>query len=136
MKINVTMTSESASKKAQANAKLLFGSKGATILDKLKVLSKEKLLVTPALTSIIEVVEKSADIEGITKFAKSVSGKALIKNVKALVSAKTMSATLKALKAVKVTKALNSLLCSYIFMITSPAFMIPLAIILLTLRNL
>lgn len=109
MKIKVFI-SNSASKKAQENAKILFGSKGASILTKLEEYKKEKLLNTEHLDNLISYLSKSNSVD-VEKFADSAGGKKVKASFTALSKAKTFKAILKALKVAKIpSKALSATL--------------------------
>lgn len=101
MKIDIlskqNLVSESASKKTVANAKILFGSKGASILKSLEELSKAKPLSTPGLDMLIILLSKR-EPHTFEKLSSTASGKNLVKAAKALASAKTPASMLKAIK--------------------------------------
>jgi hypothetical protein len=106
MKISIDLRSVSASKKQQENAKILFGTKGVGILAKLEPMAKEKMLTTSGLDQLLLAL-KTKDTEALEKFAKSAVGKAMSTNAKKLASAKTLTATLSSLKALKPNKTLG-----------------------------
>lgn len=97
------LISTSASKKVQANAKLMLGKKALSILTKLESLNKEKLLDTSNLNTLLDFF-KFATEEDVEKVASSAPGKKMVTTLKALGSAKTIEATLKALKSIRVSK--------------------------------
>lgn len=97
----ITLKSESASKKAQNNAKTLFGTKGVSILSKLEEYKKERILNTDNLNTLLRILSES-NLEYIEKFAQTSAGKNAAKTFKALADAKTFPAVMKALKAAKV----------------------------------
>lgn len=99
MIINV-YTSLSATKKQNSNAKVLFGSKGQSILSSLEAASKVKVLDTPAIDTILQWL-KASDAAAVEKFASSASGKKLSQSCAAFAKNKTFEGKLNALKAIK-----------------------------------
>jgi hypothetical protein len=102
----INFKSESANKTQQNNAKILFGSKGVTVLNKLEEYSKEKALSTVGIDAVLEVL-KTKYTELLEKFAASKTGKTLASNCKKLASAKTFAAIIKNTKAIKVLKSFD-----------------------------
>lgn len=102
------LESESASKKQQENAKILFGSKGVSILSKLEDYSKEKQLNTKGIDYLIGAL-KTKDTAALEKYAASAAGKKMVANVKKLASAKTFSAIMANIKSIKPNAALQKL---------------------------
>lgn len=102
----ITMKSESANKTQQNNAKILFGSKGVSVLTKLEEYSKEKALDTAGIDAVLDVL-KTKDATLLQKFADSKTGKTLAKNCKQLAAAKTFTAIIKNIKQIKVLKSFD-----------------------------
>lgn len=99
MLINV-YTSLSATKKQSSNAKVLFGSKGQSILSSLEAAAKVKVLDTPAVDALLQWL-KASDVAAVEKFASSASGKKLSQACAAFAKNKTFEGKLNALKAIK-----------------------------------
>lgn len=112
MKIDIaskqSLVAESASKKQQENAKILFGSKGVSILSKLEDYSKEKQLHTKGIDYLISAL-KTKDTAALEKYASSAAGKKMVANVKKLASAKTFSAIMANIKSIKPNATLQKL---------------------------
>lgn len=99
MIINV-YTSLSATKKQSSNAKVLFGSKGQSILSSLEAAAKVKVLDTPTVDALLQWL-KASDVAAVEKFASSASGKKLSQACAAFAKNKTFEGKLNALKAIK-----------------------------------
>lgn len=86
-------------KKQQANGAILFGKNATVILKRLDELIKIKELDTSKLEAILDVL---ADADATTALAKKAAGKNLVTAVKNLYKAKTLVATINALRAIKI----------------------------------
>lgn len=102
----INFKSESANKTQQNNAKIMFGSKGVSILAKLEEYSKEKSLDTAGIDALLNVL-KTKDTALLEKFVSSKTGKTLVSNCKKLASAKTFAAIIKNVKAIKPLKSFD-----------------------------
>lgn len=86
-------------KTQQANGAILFGKNATVILKRLAELIKIKELDTSKLEAILDVL---ADADATTALAKKAAGKNLVTAVKNLYKAKTLVATINALRAIKI----------------------------------
>ncbi|EBY9527618.1 hypothetical protein D5P86_01385 [Salmonella enterica subsp. enterica serovar Infantis] len=86
-------------KTQQANGAILFGKNATVILKRLGELIKIKELDTSKLEAILDVL---ADADATTALAKKAAGKNLVTAVKNLYKAKTLVATINALRAIKI----------------------------------
>lgn len=102
-KLNENVVSVSATKAQTEAAKYLFGKNYLKILANIELLAKSKLVLSPHLRGLMLMLRDAEDDE-IIKFPKTVSGKATIKAVQDLAKAKTLDASLKAFKLIKVAK--------------------------------
>lgn len=95
-----TVTSVSATTKPQqANAAILFGKNATVILKRLDELVKIKELDTSKLEAILDLLKDAAATEA---YAKKAAGKSLVTAVRNLYKAKTLVATINALRAIKI----------------------------------
>lgn len=96
------VASTSAPTKAQKDAAVyLFGSKGHSIVAVLDKFSRAKELRTAHLDGLLKLM-KEGDDDDIIKFGASALGKKTIQNAKAFAVAKTLTASIKALKLIRV----------------------------------
>lgn len=86
-------------KTQQANGAVLFGKNATVILKRLDELVKIKELDTSKLEAILDVLK---DADATTALAKKAAGKNLVTAVKNLYKAKTLVATINALRAIKI----------------------------------
>lgn len=94
------VVSISAATKAQvANADILFGKNAKVLIKRIDELVKIKELDTTKLEAILDILR---DTDATTSFAKKVSGKNAVTAIKALYRAKTLVATINALRAIKI----------------------------------
>lgn len=92
----------SAPTKAQKDAAVfMFGSKGHSIVGVLEKLSRAKELRAPHIVGLLKMMKEGED-EEIIKFTASAAGKKAIAAAKAFATAKTLMASIKALKLVRV----------------------------------
>lgn len=98
----ITLLSESASKKQNTNAKVLFGAKGETIVKTIESLLKSKELDTGTLAHVMEVLKDDAKT---VKYASNAVGKKNVLALKLLLKAKTVFAAIDVIAKVKVPKA-------------------------------
>lgn len=98
----ITLLSESATKKQNTNAKVLFGTKGETIVKTIELLIKAKQLDTSVLTHVMEVLKDDAKT---AKYATNAVGKKNVLALKLLLKAKTVFAAIDVIAKVKVPKA-------------------------------
>ncbi|QZE60088.1 hypothetical protein pEaSNUABM35_00171 [Erwinia phage pEa_SNUABM_35] len=102
---NMTMNSGavvsiSAATKAQvANADILFGKNAKVLIKRIDELTKIKELDTSKLEIILDILK---DTDATTAFAKKAAGKSAVTAIKNLYKAKTLVATINALRAIKV----------------------------------
>lgn len=97
IKVNL---STSASKKQINSAKILFGSKGESIIKALEEASKSKFLATEQIDNLLAWL-KQADEEAVQKYAGSAVGKKIVAPAKAYAANKSFDGKLKALAAIK-----------------------------------
>ena len=96
------VASTSAPTKAQKDAAVyLFGSKGHSIVAVLDKFSRAKELRTAHLDGLLKLMKEGED-DDIIKFGASALGKKTIQNAKAFAVAKTLTASIKALKLIRV----------------------------------
>lgn len=96
------VASTSAPTKAQKDAAVyLFGSKGHSIVAVLDKFSRAKELRTAHLDGLLKLMKEGED-DDIIKFGASALGKKTIQNAKAFAVAKTLAASIKALKLIRV----------------------------------
>ncbi|QYW03822.1 hypothetical protein pEaSNUABM46_00179 [Erwinia phage pEa_SNUABM_46] len=94
-----SVKSVSATKPQQANAAILFGKNAAVLVKRLEELVKIKELDTTNLSTLLDVLKDEAATESL---AKKASGKTLVTAVRNLYKAKTLVATINALRAIKI----------------------------------
>lgn len=97
IKVNL---STSASKKQIKGAKILFGSKGESIIKSLEEASKSKFLATGQVDALLDWL-KGADEAAVQKYADSAAGKKLVAPAKAYANNKSFDGKMKALAAIK-----------------------------------
>ncbi|QYW03139.1 hypothetical protein pEaSNUABM13_00180 [Erwinia phage pEa_SNUABM_13] len=97
-----TVKSESATKPQLANAAILFGKNAAVIIKRLEELVKIKELDTSKLSTMLELLK---DEDATQSLAKKAAGKTLVTAVRNLYKAKTLVATINALRAIKIKPA-------------------------------
>lgn len=97
------IASLSASVAQKEAAKFLFGKNYLKILETIEKLAKSKVVVSPQLRGLLLMMRDAEDAE-IIKFQKSAPGKATIKAAQDLLKAKTLDASLKAFRGIKVAK--------------------------------
>lgn len=96
------VASTSAPTKAQKEAAIyLFGSKGHSIVSVLDKFARAKEIRAPHLNGLLKLL-KDAEDEEIIKFAASAAGKKTVANAKAFATAKTLAASIKALRLIRV----------------------------------
>lgn len=96
------VASTSAPTKAQKEAAIyLFGSKGHSIVSVLDKFARAKEIRAPHLNGLLKLL-KDAEDEEIIKFAASAAGKKTIANAKVFATAKTLTASIKALRLIRV----------------------------------
>lgn len=100
--MSTILLSESATKKQNANAKVLFGTKGETIVSAIETLTKSKELDTSNLAHVMEVLKDDAKT---VKYASNAVGKKNVLALKLLLKAKTVFAAIDVIAKVKVPKA-------------------------------
>lgn len=86
-------------KKQTANAAILFGKNAAVLIKRLDELVKIKELDTAKIEAIMDMLN---DEDATTAYAKKAAGKNLVTAVKNLYKAKTLVATINALRAIKI----------------------------------
>lgn len=86
-------------KKQTANAAILFGKNAAVLIKRLDELVKVKELDTAKIEAILDMLN---DEDATTAYAKKAAGKNLVTAVKNLYKAKTLVATINALRAIKI----------------------------------
>lgn len=86
-------------KKQTANAAILFGKNAAVLIKRLDELVKVKELDTAKIEAILDMLN---DEDATTAYAKKAAGKNLATAVKNLYKAKTLVATINALRAIKI----------------------------------
>lgn len=92
----------SAPTKAQKDAAIyMLGSKGHAIVSVLDKLSRAKEIRAPHLDGLLKLMKDGTD-EEIIKFVASASGKKTLLNAKAFATAKTLAASIKALRLIRV----------------------------------
>ncbi|QYW04578.1 hypothetical protein pEaSNUABM14_00253 [Erwinia phage pEa_SNUABM_14] len=92
----------SAPTKAQKDAAIyMFGSKGHSIVAVLDKFSRAKEVRAPHLDGLLKLMKEGEDDE-IIKFVSSAAGKKALANAKAFAVAKTLTASIKALKLIRV----------------------------------
>ncbi|AWY08447.1 hypothetical protein HOT49_gp176 [Erwinia phage vB_EamM_Alexandra] len=95
-----SVVSISAATKAQvANADILFGKNAKVLIKRIDELVKIKELDTSKLETILDILR---DTDATTAFAKKAAGKSAVTAIKNLYKAKTLVATINALRAIKV----------------------------------
>jgi hypothetical protein len=106
--MEIVLSSESATKLQQSNAKIMFGKNASKVLKALETYSKEKVLRTNGIKSVLAALKtkNTADLE---KFASSKAGKTLASNCLKLANAKTPVALFAAIKPIKETSTLAKL---------------------------
>lgn len=102
-KLNQEVVSLSATVAQKEAAKFLFGKNYLKILTAIETLAKSKIVLSPHVRGLLLMLRDAEDDE-IIKFQKAAGGKATIKAVQDLAKAKTLDASLKAFKAIKVPK--------------------------------
>lgn len=100
--LDQNVVSVSATKAQKEAAKYLFGKNSEKILANIETLAKSKLVLSPHLRGLMLMLRDAEDDE-IIRFRSTVSGKATIKAVQDLAKAKTLDASLKAFKMIKVS---------------------------------
>lgn len=96
------VASTSAPTKAQKEAAIyLFGSKGHSIVSVLDKFARAKEIRAPHLNGLLKLL-KDAEDEEIIKFAASAAGKKTVANAKVFATAKTLTASIKALRLIRV----------------------------------
>lgn len=105
LKFKETISSESATKLQTANAKAFFGTKGAKILATLEVLHKAKELNTEAKLNPLFDFLKNNKEEAVLLFARSKSGRLVVRSYESIANSKTVIQVINALRQVKVPKA-------------------------------
>ena len=86
-------------KKQTSNAAILFGKNAAVLIKRLDELVKVKELDTAKIEAILDMLN---DEDATTAYAKKAAGKNLVTAVKNLYKAKTLVATINALRAIKI----------------------------------
>lgn len=102
------LESESATKRQQANAQILFGKNASKVLKALELYSKEKVLVTSNIDKVLAAL-KTKDVETLEKFASSSVGKTFRSNSLKLANAKTPAKIFELIKGLKVSATLAKL---------------------------
>lgn len=97
-----SVKSVSATKPQLANAAILFGKNAAVIIKRLEELVKIKELDTSKLSALLDVLK---DEDATQSLAKKAAGKTLVTAVRNLYKAKTLVATINALRAIKIKPA-------------------------------
>jgi len=100
--LDQNVVSVSATKAQKEAANYLFGKNSEKILANIETLAKSKLVLSPHLRGLMLMLRDAEDDE-IIRFRSTVSGKATIKAVQDLAKAKTLDASLKAFKMIKVS---------------------------------
>ena len=96
------VASTSAPTRAQKEAAIyLFGSKGHSIVSVLDKFARAKEIRAPHLNGLLKLL-KDAEDEEIIKFAASAAGKKTVANAKVFATAKTLAASIKALRLIRV----------------------------------
>lgn len=104
MKINLNLSSESATKKQMSNAEILFGKSAKKVLPTLEMYSKEKIVDTAGLDVLLGFL-KSASPEQVEKFANTRASANVKSAVKKLSVAKQFPTIVAALKLIKPLKS-------------------------------